>query len=113
MKIRNGFVSNSSSSSFMICLKAEDYNEVYKTLSPLEQELVNHLRPENKKVFGLNLKIISGTCGNYDSFEDFETNIEDLTEEEQDKLEEGPSCMFDDVLKKFRKKDNFEHGVDF
>jgi hypothetical protein len=51
MKIRTGFVSNSSSSSFVIFLKEKDYEEVYNELSPLEKELVDYLEPQNKKWF--------------------------------------------------------------
>jgi hypothetical protein len=49
MKIRTGFVSNSSSSSFVIFLKEKDYEEVYNELSPLEKELVDYLEPQTKK----------------------------------------------------------------
>jgi hypothetical protein len=113
MKVRQGFVSNSSSSSFMICLRKEDYKEVFNSLSKLEQELVKHLHPIDKKVFGLDLKIISGTSGNYDSFEDFVIDI-DLTDEEEERLDDdGAACIFDDVYKKFEAKEHFQHGVDF
>jgi hypothetical protein len=50
--------------------------------------------------------------GNNDSFDDFSSDLE-LTEEEDNQLENiGPSCMFDNILDKFRKKDNLESVVD-
>lgn len=113
MKIRNGFVSNSSSSSFMIALKEEDFNEIYKGLSPLEKELVDHLGTEEKKAFGINLRVLSGMEGNYSSFEDFSSDLELTEEEESDLDDQGPECIFDKVLDKFRAKDHFEHGESF
>jgi hypothetical protein len=99
----------------MICLKAKDYVEVYQKLSQLEQEIVDHLNPIDEKAFGLNLKIISGADGNADSFDDFRSNIENLSEEEEDILDnEGASYFFSEtILPKFKTKDHFEHGVDF
>ena len=114
MKVRQGFVSNSSSSSFVVFLKKEDYKEVYNRLSNLEKELVNYLKPTNKKAFGLDIVCISGVSGNCDSFEEFSTNIE-LTNEEQEALEgEGAHCIFDEkIYKKFLEKDHLEGGEDF
>ncbi|MCK9428925.1 MAG: hypothetical protein M0R17_02800 [Candidatus Omnitrophica bacterium] len=98
----------------MICLKAEDYVEVYKKLSPLEKEIIDHLNPIDEKAFGLNLKIISGSDGNADSFDNFSSNIENLSEEEENALDDGASCIFSEtILPKFKTKDHFEHGVDF
>jgi len=40
MKIRTGFVSNSSSSSFIILMKKEDYKEFYKSLEPKLKKII-------------------------------------------------------------------------
>jgi len=51
MKIRSGFVSNSSSSSFVMIVKKEAYENVFSNLSKLEQKLAEDLFKETN-VFG-------------------------------------------------------------
>lgn len=112
MKTRLGFVSNSSSSSFFLVLKEEDYNKTYEKLTNLEREILNYLSPEKTKRFGENLITIAGMSGNYDSFEDFSPDSE-LTDEERETYEDnGASCTYDEIEKKLRKHPHIYHSVD-
>lgn len=43
MKIRNGFVSNSSSSSFLVLIVKDEYDSIINTVNPLTQAVVEQL----------------------------------------------------------------------
>lgn len=69
MKIRQGFVSNSSSTSFcLIVLNNKDFNEALEKLHPFYQALVREHRPEEGRLLGEEFKIFFGE----DSSEDVE-----------------------------------------
>jgi len=51
MKTRNGFVSNSSSSSFVLIVKKEVHEKTMKQLEPYEKAVMNALISESK-IFG-------------------------------------------------------------
>ena len=57
MKVRNGFVSNSSSSSFILIVKEEDYQKALESF-PVSGHLVDQLF-EQDKALGLNVRIFS------------------------------------------------------
>ena len=70
MKIRNGFVSNSSSSSYLILITKDDYDKMLGDLTDLEKMVLKELPSSSVKAFGMSMKTIEWTSGNYDTFED-------------------------------------------
>jgi hypothetical protein len=69
MKIRNGFVSNSSSSSFVYIIKAEKYDEFLSGLDDYKKEIIERLSPKKDVAFGIDVFIISGGLENTSSFD--------------------------------------------
>lgn len=65
MKIRSGFVSNSSSSSFLVIMKKEDYQKVASTFTPVQKALANHFNITEKKILDTDCVIYKNTYGNY------------------------------------------------
>lgn len=68
MKIRSGFVSNSSSSSFLILLTKEAYDEVISGVDPLAQAVVEQLSRKTK-FLGTECVAYSRMSGNHDDFD--------------------------------------------
>ena len=112
MKIRSGFVSNSSSSSFCLIVKYSDYASVYKNLSDLEKSILNSVGPETIEAFGLKLQKISYGVGNNSPFEDYSYDGELDAIEEKKMEEEGPSYIIDEIVEKLMKFDNISNTVD-
>ena len=101
MKIRNGFVSNSSSSSFTVIMSPEQEKTWKEQLNVYEKQVVEYdedyqgVTREEKDFNGQSVIIYSGYTGNADCFEDMSLNLipedEELTEEE---LDEKYDCEF-------------------
>ena len=82
MKIRNGFVSNSSSSSFVVIAPKEDVDIVLKSMKEYEQAVINFVKTETN-FLNTKINIFSGMTGNYDSWEyGFDFDVEEWTEKE-------------------------------
>jgi hypothetical protein len=59
MKIREGHVSNSSSSSFLLVVTEDVFKKALKEASPLVKDIVKYLEPEKRRVFGKKVVIIT------------------------------------------------------
>ena len=98
MKIRNGFVSNSSSSSFTVVMTPEQEKTWKEQLNVYEKQVVEHDEgvERDEKVFnGQKVVVYSGYTGNYDCFDGMSLDLipedEELSEEE---LDEKYDCEF-------------------
>jgi hypothetical protein len=82
MKIRSGFVSNSSSSSFLAIIKKDDYEKILKDLGPLAQATIEYTGASNKKFAGQDCILHYHITGNYNSFEG--ANVENIRNRAQE-----------------------------
>jgi len=88
MKIRNGFVSNSSSSSFVVMTTMENHEKAMKKLHPYIQDVVNEVIGKTKFMgrecvyFGeLSIQDYSGVWEDFDNTLDGKWGSEDELEE--------------------------------
>jgi hypothetical protein len=109
MKVRTGFVSNSSSSSYVIFVKKADFDTVMS-----EKDLLNYISPENIQAFGMDLVKIGYVSGNYSSFEDY-SGTADLSETDQGALDDNGAdgVFYENVMSKFENIEKIESSQDF
>lgn len=111
MKIRSGFVSNSSSSSFVIVAPKAAVDKVLGGLkNDYERAVVKHIM-KKEKFLGQSICVFSGATGNYDSWEyNFDASAHDgfVSEDDEDAKDDEispyPSDVFDDFCDKLKKE---------
>jgi len=104
VKIRNGFVSNSSTSSFIILLASKSFKEVIATMDELPQKIITNLVTD-EKVCGVDAKTLAYTSGNYDSIEFY-----DLDFELQKEIEKELGFPYIDLLDKVMRESMSDYG---
>ena len=72
MKMRMGFVSNSSSSSYIVLLTKEKFDGILETLTDFQKKVINLLAVP-AHCFGQDMVLTEWTSGNYDTFEGIDT----------------------------------------
>jgi hypothetical protein len=69
MKVREGFVSNSSSSSFVVFATKENYDRVYESANPLMQAVANAVKSDCRKFLGHEMVSLATINGNISTWE--------------------------------------------
>ena len=95
MKIRTGFVSNSSSSSFVITTTKKAYDRFLSTASEYEKAVLNALESDTAKLDGVDVVSFScySDCGGGGTFDSINENVDPeeygivTSEDENDNME--------------------------
>ena len=112
MKTRLGFVANSSSSSFVIFIKKEEYDRVGKTLTPIEKDILKFLAPTKQKACGMEFVVIGYANGKYSTIENYEPTIKMTEDEEKEFEENGAYEILENLITKFDDKETLTHSED-
>lgn len=84
MKIRQGFVTNSSSTSYTVVIEKEYFNEIIKTFSPFVKAVCKALADgKPQKFLGKDVIVLTWGSGNNDTIEYLDVKT-DPTDEETD-----------------------------
>jgi len=114
VKVRSGFVSNSSSSSFVLIAKKEDFDKVFAEADKYTQRVIKELGYEIRKFAGTEVVVIAGMDGNYSSFEYMSISIdeEDRANENFVKDDFYPSALYYEFSEKLNQFETIDFSVD-
>lgn len=77
MKIRQGFVTNSSSTSYTVVIEKEYFNDLMKNFSPFVKAVCKALADgDTHKFLGKEVKVITWGSGNNDTIEYLDVDVE-------------------------------------
>ena len=99
MKVRHGFVSNSSTSSYIIIIPTDRFEEVISKMKPIQGKIVRDI-VQDEKVLGLKSKVLNYCSGNDNTLDIYELTYELQLELEKEigmTIEEDRD-PFDDIL---------------
>jgi len=123
MKIRSGFVSNSSSSSFILIASKELVEKTLEKMNEKETTAVIMSSGQKINLFGKECFVFEEFCdnGGYSNWDDFSIKEEFDSEEVQEIFNESDVSFYEifsdfvDSLKELGKEDEdfFEHSIDF
>jgi len=83
MKIRTDFVTNSSSSSYVVIIEKDKYDEALaQEKSEITKQLLAFLEPRNEKFGAMEVMVLSYMEGNYSTFEEICFDEDTVTEDE-------------------------------
>ena len=97
MKIRHGFVSNSSSSSFVALVAEDDWKKMLKDKSPIIRAVAEYLS-NRTRFHGMDLVEFEFVSGNYDSLGGDDSAVETIQEHALEMAEEDGVIIPDEDL---------------
>ena len=116
MKIRAGFVSNSSSSSYTVILPVHDFEHVLHTIDIDYYRAIIREIVSKEKVIGIDCVVLSYFTGNHDNIEYFELSQELEERLKKDELEINEEkyhaiCEYEQCVNESER--GFVHSVDY
>lgn len=115
MKTRNGFVSNSSTSSFIITTTKDNYDKALNALHPYVKAVVECVGPSFEKLMGIDVVSLGVSQGNVSTFEYVTPNFDgDIPKEYEEKDYYGNAAYaaWEAFVEKLGKTDVITNSVD-
>lgn len=109
MKIRQGFVTNSSSSSYVVVIEKDYFDEQVKKLSPYLKAVCKALKNNDnitkQKFMGKDIMVLTYTSGNYSTMEDLDVDYAPKNEDEEEEIQETKYEAIDKIIELMTDKD--------